>query len=82
MSILENRKTHSCDKYLSEWEEGRVQPIIYNSNNSNEIHWDFHYLLSEKCGNGQPGEQTIRYYCDINSDNTTLINSLLIQSPS
>merc|ERR1712228_1025111 len=35
----------------------------------------FHYYLSEKCMNGQPGEETIRWYCDSRGKNATLINA-------
>jgi len=73
-SILENEVTHTCEKYLSEWQDGRVQPIFHNSN-PDQIHWSFHYYLSEKCNNGQPGEQTIRWYCDNDAVNSTLINA-------
>ena len=63
MSILENDVTHTCELYLAEWAEGRVQPI-YHGSDPDQIHWSFHYYLSQKCLNGQPGEETIRWYCD------------------
>jgi len=74
-SILENRVTRTCELYLSEWQEGRVQPIFHNSQDEKSIHWSFHYYLSEKCMNGQPGEETIRWYCDPDVVNNTLINA-------
>jgi len=74
-SILENTVTHTCELYLSEWQEGRVVPIFHNSQDQKSIHWSFHYFLSEKCMNGQPGEETIRWYCDPDVVNNTLINA-------
>eukprot|EP01083_Nonionella_stella_P184107 667211_1 len=57
-SILENMVTHTCELYLSQWEEGRVQPLFHNSQDQKSIHWSFHYYLSEKCMSGQTGEET------------------------
>merc|ERR1712228_443608 len=74
-SILENTKTHTCELYLSEWSEGRVEPIFHDSQTEDDIHWSFHYYLSQKCMNGQPGEETIRWYCDPRGKNATLINA-------
>jgi hypothetical protein len=74
MSIVENRLTHTCDHYLAEWQDGRVQPDFHNEN-PDEIHWSFHYWLSEKCSNGAQGEETIRWYCDMDATNATVINS-------
>jgi len=74
-SILENTITHTCELYLSEWQEGRVEPIFHDADNERDIHWSFHYWLSEKCMNGQPGEETIRWYCDPRVVNNTLINA-------
>jgi hypothetical protein len=74
-SILENTITHTCEMYLSAWEEGRFEPTFHNSADQTQIHWDFHYFLSQPCQNGQPGEETIRWYCDPTVANNTLINA-------
>ena len=74
MSILENEVTHTCDKYLAEWNDGRVAPIFHNSD-PDQIHWSFHYYLSESCSDGEPGEETIRWYCDSDAVNATLMNA-------
>jgi len=74
MSIAENMVTHTCEQQLSEWQEGRVEPIFHDSN-PDEIHWSFHYWLSQKCLDGTPGEQTIRWYCDENAVNSTVKNA-------
>ena len=75
MSIVENRVTRTCEHYLSEWQEGRVQPLFHNNVDISQIHWSFHYFLSEKCNNGEQGEQTIRWYCDIDAKNATVLNA-------
>jgi len=74
MSITANRVTHTCEHYLSVWQEGRVQPIFHNNADPNQVHWSFHYYLSEKCSNGNQGEETIRWYCDMSVENYTVIN--------
>eukprot|EP01084_Bolivina_argentea_P050543 92955_1 len=55
MSMVENDVTRTCDHYLAEWQQGRVQPYFHNTN-TDEIHWSFHYWLSEKCSDGSQGE--------------------------
>jgi len=74
-SILENTVTHTCELYLSEWQDGRVEPVFHDSKEEEEQHWSFHYWLSEKCMSGEPGEETIRWYCDPKGRNATLINA-------
>ena len=54
--------------------KGRVQPLFHNSD-PNEIHWSFHYWLSEKCSDGTQGEQTIRWWCDMDATNATVLNA-------
>ena len=73
MSILENEQTRTCERYLAEWQDGRVQPLLRNSD-PDQYHWSFHYYLASKCNNGQPGEETIRWYCDEEAVNATVIN--------
>jgi len=75
MSIVENRLTRTCDHYLAEWQEGRVEPIFHNNNDPSEVHWSFHYYLSEKCSNGLQGEETIRWWCDMDAKNATVLNA-------
>ena len=75
MSIVENRVTHTCDHYLAEWQEGRVQPYFHDSNDPSQVHWSFHYWLSEKCSDGTQGEQTIRWYCDMDAKNASVVNT-------
>mmetsp|Transcript_67455 Transcript_67455/g.60595 ORF Transcript_67455/g.60595 Transcript_67455/m.60595 type:complete len:341 (+) Transcript_67455:122-1144(+) len=75
MSIVENKVTRTCDHYLSEWQDGRVQPLFHDNNDQSQIHWSFHYWLSEKCSDGTQGEQTIRWYCDMDAANATVINA-------
>eukprot|EP01083_Nonionella_stella_P043276 116761_1 len=69
MSIVENRATRTCDHYLAEWQDGRVQPWFHDD------HWSFHYFLSQKCMDGNQGEETIRWYCDMDAANATVINA-------
>lgn len=74
MSIVENMVTRTCDHYLAEWQDGRVQPIFHDSD-PQQVHWSFHYWLSEQCSNGEPGEETIRWYCDPSATNSTVLNA-------
>lgn len=76
MSMVENDVTHTCDHYLAEWQEGRVQPLFHDGGREErETHWSFHYWLSQKCSNGEQGEETIRWYCDPKVGNYSLINA-------
>ena len=75
MSIVENRVTRTCEHYLAEWQEGRVEPIFHNNNDPSQVHWSFHYWLSEKCSNGLQGEETIRWWCDMDAKNATVLNA-------
>jgi len=75
MSILENRVTGTCEHYLSVWQEGRVEPLFHDSSDAKSVHWSFHYFLDEKCSDGTQGEQTIRWYCDSDVGNYSVINA-------
>eukprot|EP00483_Globobulimina_turgida_P009336 UN09355 len=76
MSIVENDRTHTCEDYLAVWQEGRVYPDLHlDANDPTQSHWSFHYWLSQKCTSGFQGEQTIRWFCDPNVVNSSLINA-------
>ena len=75
MSIVENTVTRTCDHYLAEWQEGRVQPTYHYHEDESQTHFSFHYWLSEKCSDGTQGEETIRWYCNTDAVNATVINS-------
>eukprot|EP00483_Globobulimina_turgida_P000429 UN00429 len=73
MSIIENRETHTCERYLSAWQEGRVQPFFHNTDPDN-VYWSFHYWLSQTCKSGAQGEETINWFCNPAVANFTVIN--------
>ena len=71
MAMLENEKTGTCDHFLAEWEDGRIQPFYYPDTK----HWTFHYFNGEKCPNGNIGQETIRFYCDPSVEKYQVINA-------
>eukprot|EP00483_Globobulimina_turgida_P002382 UN02384 len=76
MSLVENDVTHTCEHYLAIWQEGRVYPTFHlHESDPKQTHWSFHYWLSQKCTNGLQGEETMRWYCDPDVTNSSLINA-------